>query len=273
MTLLTALLTCVTGLAHAQEGPEFAGAELADGETTPLAVEEATRSLEAELGGLFTSGNAVLYAVNAGVTFDTRWDRNKLAALASANLGAAVADTDGDGLLQQDERDVGFQENSRRVNAEVRYDRFLSKRDSLYVLAGGFHDIFAGYDLRSHEQVGYSRLFVTNEDSELRGEIGLDYAQEFRTTGDFVDILAARVLLGVKHKFNDNVSVSDTFEVYENLIQPEDVRILNTASFTSKLSDIFKLKLGHSLIFDNLPVEGFRKFDQTTTITLVASLI
>jgi putative salt-induced outer membrane protein YdiY len=55
-------------------------------------------------------------------------------------------------------------------------------------------------------------------------------------------------------------------------MNPEDVRLLNTAAINTKLSDVFTLKLSNQLTFDNVPVEGFQKLDQTTMVTFVASI-
>ncbi len=251
---------------------EFAGTE-----APPEEVVEAPEStVIAELGGTFASGNAVYYAVNGGVTASHKWDKNKLSAAAGINIGAAVADTDADGLLNDAERAEGFSQNVERYFGEGRYDRFLSDKDSLYLLAGAFKDPFAGYDLRAHEQIGYSRTLVANDSTNLVTELGFDVAQENYVEG--VDpntqvIYAARLLLGLTHKFNDNVAFTDTFEVYENVIDLEDLRILNTASLSSTIATNLSLKLSHSLIFDNVPVEGFENLDQTTMVTLVATLL
>ena len=48
---------------------------------------------------------------------------------------------------------------------------------------------------------------------------------------------------------------------------------LNTAALTVRLSDAMALKLSHSLVFDNVPVEGFRKLDQTATVSIVTTLL
>ena len=262
-------LISLVATAVAQD-PEFETATVvAEEEAT---AEESETTASAELGGLWTSGNAQLYAVNAGIEAQHRWDRNQLSGVLGANLGAAVPDANGDGRVDENERLAGYVENARRAFTDVRYDRFLSDRDSVYALAGAFHDVFAGYDLRSHEQVGYSRLLVKNDSSTLRLEGGLDWAQEWRTTDEYANIVAARVLVGLKHAFNDNVRFSETLELYENILTPEDLRILNTATLSSTLNSTFSLKLSHALIFDNLPVEGFRKLDQTTAVTLVVTL-
>ena len=67
--------------------------------------------------------------------------------------------------------------------------------------------------------------------------------------------------------------MGDTAEIYENVVDPADLRVLNTAFLTSKISDKLSLKLSHTLTFDNVPVEGFRPLDQVTMLTLVATLL
>ena len=68
------------------------------------------------------------------------------------------------------------------------------------------------------------------------------------------------------------MGLEENLEVYENLLDTEDLRILNKAAIVAKLSDRFSLRFSHQLTFDNQPVTGFRKTDQTTMATLVASI-
>lgn len=270
------LLIALTAGAYAQT-IEDAVDDFVDAAAPPpaeeLVAEKAKTTLSAELGGQWTTGNAQLYLLNGGITATSRWDRNKFGAVAGATTGGAVPDTDGNGSIGEAERDAGYIESARRVFGEARYDRFVSTKGSVYGLVGALHDVFAGFDVRSHEQIGYSRLLVSNDTTELRGEVGADWAQEWRTTDEYANIIAARLAAAIAHKFNDNVSISDSFEVYENVLDVADLRLLNTAAVTSTLGSNLSLKVSHSLIFDNVPVEGFRKLDQTLGVTLVATLL
>lgn len=266
---MTALMFGLATVAHAED-PAF---------STPQGekVEAAETHLTGELGGTYTTGNSNLYTVNGLVTFSHKVSANKLSAVGGVNLGAAVVDTDGNGVVDDAERDNGFEPNAKRVSAEARYDRFLTDKDSLYFLAGLFSDGFAGYDLRAHEQIGYSRTLVKTEKAEAKVEIGADWAQEDYVAESGLDasakFLAARVLAAGSYKLNDSVGLADTFEVYENVLDGADLRLLNSASITSSLSKHLSLKLSHNLIFDNVPVEGFRPLDQTAMVTLVVTLL
>jgi len=262
-------LLLIAGLALATE-PEFE-------ETVKEAeeVEEAEGALSAELGGSWTTGNTDFWVLAAGLDASYKWDMNQFGAKAGALVGRSRVDVDGDGLLSEAERDLSRTETARKYFADARYDRFVSERTSLYVLAGAFVDRFAGYDLRSHEQVGVSYAFIDAEDTKLLGELGIDVAQEMYVEGvdpDYRDVVAARAMIGFHHAFNDSVAFDDKVEIFENVLDPEDLRVLNDASLSAKLSDKFSLKLSHKLTFDNQPVEGFRKLDQTTAVTFVASI-
>ncbi len=272
MLALVASLLLAPALA---EDSEFAGTNNLD-----EVKKEPETKLSAEFGTSFATGNAIFYTVAGSVAASHEWDRNKVGAIGGINLGAAKADTDGDGLLSTAERSAAYAQNVKRYFAEGRYDRFLSDHDSLYVLAGAFQDPFAGYDLRSHEQLGYSRRLVKNDDTEVKAELGFDWAQENYTAEavaggsvPYQDVFAGRILLSVTHKFNDNVSVSDTFEYYQNVVDFNDVRILNSAALSAAINGKLALKLSHNLIFDNVPVEGFVPLDQTTMATLVATIL
>jgi len=256
-----------------------AGAEEADFVDTADAgqkFEEPETHLSAELGGAYATGNVEYYTANGLLDASHRFARNQLALGAGINMGKGVADTDGDGILSDAERDADKVEIARKFWGDARYDRFIGDKSSLYVLAGVLSDIYAGYDLRSHEQIGYSRILVDSESTDLKVELGADVAQENFVEGidpNSAMIYSARAMVSVTHQFNDSVSFTDTVEAYENILDTADLRVLNEAAISAKLSDIFSVKLSNQLTFDNVPVEGYRKLDQVTLVSLVATLI
>lgn len=252
------------------EDPVFEGTDAAG-----QAFAEPTTRLSAELGATFATGNTDFYTLAAGLDGGREWKRNKLGLTAGALFGRGFVDADGSGSISDAERDAGRVETARRAGAEARYDRFFGDNDSLYALAAGLVDPFAGYDLRSHEQIGYSRRLVKTEKTEMLGEVGFDVAQENYVDGvdpNRADIFAGRVMLSVHQVLNANAAFDLKAELYENVVDPKDLRVLTTAGLNTKISDKLSFKLGHGLVFDNVPVEGFRNLDQVTTATLVASI-
>ncbi|MCB9677215.1 MAG: DUF481 domain-containing protein [Alphaproteobacteria bacterium] len=251
--------------------PDFAGT-VKDG----AKAEKPEAHLTAEAGGALTTGNSEFFTLSAGLNASYRWQKSKVGIIGGAVAGSSRVDANADGTLSEAERSVPMQPNAKRVFADGRYDLFLSGRDSLYVLAGAFHDPFSGYDSRTHEQVGYSRMLVKNDKTKVVAEVGIDFAQEnyiAEKDPNYQSVLAARGMFGFVHKFSDHVGIEDTTELYENVLDFEDLRILNTASIVSSLNSKLSLKLSHNLIFDNQPVEGFRTTDQSMQVTLVASIL
>lgn len=249
------------------EGTDDAGQKFDEPET----------ELSAEIGAAFATGNTVYYTVNGAVSGAHRFRRNKLTLDLVANSGRAISDADGDGVLSEEERVAGWQRSAEKYVGEARYDRYIGNSASLYLLGGALVDPFAGYDLRTHEQLGYSRILLDTDTSTLVTELGFDVAQE-----DYVDsvepgradIFSARILVGFQHEFNENVSFSEQAEFYENVLDPQDFRLLNDFSITSRLTDTFSMKLSHSLTWDHLPPsDAYRQVDQTLLATLVATLL
>lgn len=255
----------------ADDPPDFAGAS-----TETLTFETPTSRVAAELGGAFTAGNTRTYTLNASLDADHGWGHNRLGIDTGVNLGRSIIDADGDGHIDMDEHDAGWVETARKLWIDLRYDRYVSPRESLYALGGTLVDPFAGYDNRSHVQVGYSRLLFQDEDTHMVSEIGLDGAREDYVQG--VDpglghVVAVRMMLGLTHTFNENVSFTNKLEVYENVPNLVDLRILNQASIGARLADTLSLKLSHNLVYDHDPVEGYQPLDHTTTVTFVAHLL
>ena len=265
---MTPLLIALASLAFAQD-PEFVEPEAA------VVIEKPVTALSAGLGGTLASGNSVFFSLNGSVNGSHKWTQNMFRFNAGGSLTMAVLDNDGDGKLSDGERANGYAWSSQRVNGDLRYDRFFGTKNSLYLLVGGERDIFAGYEFRTHEQVGYSRIIVATDDTNLRGEVGIDYAQEgWVDTGEALDnhYIAGKLMFGLTHKLNDNVSFSEEIEMFESFFNYRDFRLFNTAALNVKMMDKLSLKLSHQLAFRNVPVEGFRPLDQTTMITFVASI-
>lgn len=273
-----AILLLVSAHAWAAD-PAFEGAQKPG--SIPM---EPVTTLFAEFGGAWVSGNTVAYTLNGAARGAHRWKYNQVSARLGAMVGRAVADTDGNGHLSDDERTAGEAETARRYEGEVRYDRFLSRKDSLYVLSGAFADRFAGYDWQVHGQLGVSHAFVQMKTAAFYGEIGVDVARE-----DFIEgadpnaqnVISPRLLIGGGYAFNPAVRIDDQVELLENLLQRDDIRVRETASLTAALTTKLSIRVSYTLAFDNVPVKGplpgtrddFEPIDQSTVVSFVASLL
>lgn len=255
-----------------------------DFKETAKAIEEVAApvaDLSAEVGGAMTTGNTDFWTVKGSINGGYQWEANKVSLTAMGLTGRSRADLDGDGVLSDSERQVDRQLNALKFDSNLRYDRFLGPKSSVYAMGGAYVDTFAGIERRLTEQAGYSRKLIQNDTTSLLVEIGGAVIQETRVIPDprpaeFVDyetIFAARALIGFSHTFNKNIKFSETLEAYENLRSPEDLRLINRAALTMQLSDNLALKLSNDLYYDNTPVDGFRELDQTTMLSIVASIL
>jgi putative salt-induced outer membrane protein YdiY len=261
------------------------------------AVAPVTR-LTANIGGNLTTGNSEAVSVNGGVEGSHHWGRNELSLAGGITLGFGAIDENADGFLAEAERCLGVEgkecaSTAERVALDLRYDRFLSDKDSLYVLVGAFHDPFAGFELRSHAQLGYARVLVATAATGLSVELGADVANEDYVEGvtpASAKLIAAQASMKLTHNFNESVSFSDTLTAYEPVLtQPEgsefspyftDLRIANTATLSAKLSDRFSVSVSDTLAWRNEPVsapEGVSEkranVDNTLMVALVASIL
>ena len=230
----------------------------------------------AEFGGALSYGNTETMALTGLGGVDYRWGKNGISSTFGVNWGQSKIDTDGNGKLSDTERAADYVKTAEREQVTLRYDRFIGKRDSLYALGGAFTDSFAGYDFRVNGQVGASHTFVDREDTSFKAEVGVDVARENFVEGvdpNAQTVLSARVLLGLRHKFNDHVTAEDTLEAYESLLDYTDLRINNVAGVSAGLNNRLSLKLSHQLAFDNVPVEGYQSLDHTTLATVVVTFL
>ncbi|MED5372015.1 MAG: DUF481 domain-containing protein [Myxococcota bacterium] len=250
-------------------------------EETNKAIEEAEApeaDLSAELGGAMTTGNTDFWTVKGTVTGSYRWQMNKLGMSAMGLTGRNRPDVDGDGILNNGERDLDRVKNAQKFDGGLRYDRFLGESSSLYAMSSAMHDYFAGVQLRTNEQVGYSRNLLKAENTSLLVELGAGVQQEWQiledpAAEDFSNVFQARALIAFSHTFNDAVKFTESVEAYENVLDPADFRAVNRAALTMQLSENLALKLSNDLYWDNTPVDGFQKLDQTTMLSVVATIL
>jgi putative salt-induced outer membrane protein YdiY len=232
--------------------------------------------LEVTLGGAWNAGNTDFFVASGSFHGTHRWTRNQYQLGWGATYGRGRADADGNGTLSEAEREAARVETMRRLVSDSRYDRYFGKRNSLYVSVGGLVDPFTGYDLRTHEQVGWSRMLIERDRTRVIAELGIDYAQERYVSAVEPrrgDVFAGRVMVGLDLVLSDTVGLHNSLETYENMLDRADLRVANDAALTSALSESLRIKLENRLMYDHQPVEGFVGLDSTTLVSLEASLL
>ncbi len=255
----------------------------------------------AEAGLVFTTGNSRTTTVSAGAKATRKQKQNKFSldatgTLARASTIVARPSMVGDTVLSANEVAREDKTSAQSYAVKLRYDRFLSEFNSLFVAALGGADIIAGKDFAGGGQLGYARLLYKTEKHEVTAELGYDFSYE-----DYVDpaaealaIHSARAFLGYKGKLSEVTSVDGSVELLANVNEQsdtvgafEDLRGNTAASLSTKLTKSVSVSFGVIAKFDNAPaplsIKDFTldpndpptslKLDTTTKASLIVNFL
>ena len=254
----------------------------------------------AEAGLVFTTGNSRTTTVTAGAKATRKQKQNKVSLDASGTLARAsnlvANDIGGDKILSSNEVRREDKTSAQSYQIKLRYDRFLSEFNSLFVAALGGADIIAGKDFAGGGQLGYARLLYKTERHEITAELGYDFSYEdyVDPAADALAIHSARGFLGYKGKLSEVTSVDGSLEVLANVNEQsdtvgpfEDLRANASASLSTKLTKSVSFSFGVIGKFDNAPaplsIAGFTldpndppsalKLDTTTKASLIVNFL
>jgi hypothetical protein len=270
-------------------------------------VKEVVWKVSANLGLIYTTGNSETLTISAGASASRNDGANKIAldiagAFARSEV-LTIADTNMNGMIDQNEISRVPTVTAETWNIKLRYDRFLTENNALYItgIVGG--DIIAGKELVASGQAGYSRHLYQSKVQDLAAELGydfsfVDYADDMAMPKT-IQIHSARVFVGYNNALTPDTALALSLESLFNL-NPldlpamrhagpfEDVRLLGKASITTKLWKNFSLRIAFTAKYDNFPapLKGpagipfapgvnniAEKFDTITEAALVVNFI
>lgn len=254
-------LALAPAVAAAQPAPTFTygkADELKD-------VEDTDWDATAEAGLVVTTGNSQTITLTGGAKAARKQKQNKFAVEAagtfarSSNL-VANPDPGADGLLSADELERETVTSAQSYNVKLRYDRFLSTWDSLYVAALGGADVIASKDFVGGGQLGYARVLYKTEKHELAAELGYDFSYENLADGTSNNIHSGRGFLGYKGKLAAETSADASLEVLVNgnrqsddVGPGEDTRATGIAGISTKITKGIALSISLTAKFDAAP--------------------
>jgi hypothetical protein len=223
----------------------------------------------AEAGMVFTTGNSKTTTVVGGFKAARKTGGNKLALEGSLTYakssvrvlaeGTDPADVTRDDILTVDST------TAETVFGKVRYDRFLTKHNSLFVAALGARDLPAGKELVFGGQVGYSRQLYKSKTDEAVAELGYDYSRENLVSGDPVSIHSVRGFLGYKALMTTGTTLDTSIEGLTNVNKEtlvtrvekvtfgEDTRINVRAAVSAKIGRNLAIQTSFEGKYDNRP--------------------
>lgn len=176
----------------------------------------------AEAGVVFTTGNSETTTATAGFKASRKTGYNKLAIEGSAAYARAgirvIDDLNGNGMIDNDS-EIRAQKTltAEALAGKIRYDRFLTKHNSLFAAVLGARDLPAGKEAVIGAQLGYSRQLYKSKNAETVAEIGYDYSREDLVIGDAVSIHSARGFVGHKAELTEGTTFETSGELLTNL--------------------------------------------------------
>lgn len=193
----------------------------------------------AEAGLVFTTGNSETTTATGGIRASRKTGKNKLAIEGSAAYAKSglrvIADQNGNGMIDnaseiQDVQTV----TAETLASKLRYDRFLTELNSLFVAALASRDTPAGKQFVFGGQLGYSRSLRKTKTSLTLGEFGYDYShQDFVAPGPAISIHSARAFIGHHATMTEGTDLDASFELLTNLNSEK----LTTRDANGKLYD------------------------------------
>lgn len=253
-------LAALAGLAGAQPAPKFEYGKAEDVKD----VKETEWSATAEAGLVLTTGNSRTTTATGGLKAMRKEAKNKLAIEAGFTLATTSTlvlrnpmDTViSDGDLIREDKDA-----AKNYNSKLRYDRFLTEHNSLFVAILAGADPIAGKDLAAGGQLGYARQLYSTEQHTTSGEFGYDFSYENFSAEDAesVQIHSARAFIGHKAKLSDDTSFEGSLEALDNLNSNDaadrfdDLRINLGGSLSTKLTKNIAFSFSVTAKYDNVP--------------------
>jgi hypothetical protein len=259
--------------AQAQANPTFTYAKPEDVVVAPEKIEW---KAQAKGGLLVTTGNSQGRNGNFGVTASRKQGGNKLSLDGAIAYGQSdlwtPAVSNSNQIVGLDRKPVTTTNN---WNSKVRYDRFLTPNNSIYLSGLAAADRVAGKSFFGGGQIGYSRQLLKNALHLVVAELGYDlsherYLPQANRTIDPVTIHSARVFVGETLKLNAVTGVTASVEALFNLNkeatalnagnngQPgvdafKDTRLVGKVGLTTTLVKSLSFGFGFTLRYDQNP--------------------
>jgi hypothetical protein len=222
----------------------------------------------AQAGLIITSGNSRTTTMSAGAIASRKAGSDKLSldfAMAYARSDIQIAaDTNGVPGIGPGEIQRVEQTTTNLLLFKGRYDRFLTEKNSLYVVGIIGRDRPAGKEVAGGGQVGYSRVLVAAGPHEVVSEVGYDFTYEdYVADVDSLAIHSARGFVGYVGALTETTKLDGSAELLANLNTEttpagevgafEDDRFTGKVGLTTKLSEAISFRFAFTAKFDSEP--------------------
>jgi putative salt-induced outer membrane protein len=239
--------------------------------------------LDVMAGGMVAGGNSGSLAVTGASKFLLRRGDNQLTAAAATNYALSRPPKN-----SPSDSDESWKSTVENVQGNVRYDRFLTDRLSLFLGASTRYDRFQGLDLRLNIDPGVAYYFVQEEKQKFWGEVGYDFQFDVRSHEMIVtardadpsqvvkktdDRHSARLFLGYDNQIYKAVGFFAGLEYLQGIDETTNWRLNGDAALTSSIGENFSLATSVSVKYDHHPLPFVKNIDVVTALNLIYKLI
>jgi len=230
-------------------------------------VKDVEWTAKGEAGLVATTGNSQTTTITAGANVTRKTKDTKLDGVVTGTFARATtrtaSDADGDGAISADELSSVTATSAENAATKLRFDRYVSELDSVYVAALAAIDRPAGKQFQGGGQLGYSRSLYKTADQQALAELGYDLSYLRLTAGASTAIQSLRAFVGYKGKLRTETAMEASVEGLFNVntltfgarkARPfNDARVNATIGVTTSLSSTLSLSASFLAKVDNFP--------------------
>jgi hypothetical protein len=223
----------------------------------------------AELGLVFTTGNSETTSISGAFKASRKSGDNKFSlegsGLYSKSGVRVLDDKNGNGMIDDSSEIVTAETiTAETLAGKLRYDRFLTDFNSLFIAALAARDVPAGKESVLGGQLGYSRRLFKSKTAETVAELGYDFSREDLVVGDPVAIHSIRGFVGHKAAMTEGADLDASAEVLSNLNREtlptgadggafKDTRVNLKIALSAKIGNNLAVQTSFEAHFDNRP--------------------
>ena len=208
---------------------------------------------KAELSYLSTSGNTTTNSFGGGLELEYKpspWTFTlKTAYLRASTNSVTTAET---------------------LTGDLKGVRDLTPRVDVFLAAHYLRNRFAGVRGLVGGDGGAGYKLLLGPVHSLRAEAGIGYTHEGQLVGGDRNYASARAGLGYKWTFSKTADFTNDVSFLEDLQASSNWIFSEKAAISAAMTSLLSLKASWTLIYDHVPVPGFKRTDTVTSLALVA---
>ncbi|MBF0383069.1 MAG: DUF481 domain-containing protein [Magnetococcales bacterium] len=162
--------------------------------------------------------------------------------------------------------------SSESYATSLRGDYSYSKSLFLFITTGWEKDEFAGTESKISVGPGLGYKIIDGPKHSLSTEAGVNYVQEQFTDDTDNSFANGRLFTEYGYQFNKKSKFTQSVEYLHDFDNTDNFNVNSETAVTTAFNDIFSLKIGYTVKYDNEPLtSSFDKTDTVLNATVIAN--